>query len=96
MFAFGWWIRNHNYEVDVYTAADAIAEEVAREKMQAFGFEFENLSSSVEIRTPYTFSYVNIGGELANKDGRYARVRVLTRLDDCTYSSTSITHIDID
>jgi len=69
---------------------DVAAEEFAKEKMKAFGFEFDDLSSNLQLRHPYAYSFIKVSGKITNKDNRKAVVNVVTQIKNCKFASATI------
>lgn len=74
---------------------DLAAESLAQQKMKEFGFEFENLSSAIELRDPYIYSYVYVSGTITNKENKSAIVKVLTDIETCKFASVSIDNLEL-
>jgi hypothetical protein len=74
---------------------DTRAEVYAQEKMREFGFDFENLSSALELREPYTYSFIRVSGTIKNKSNKEAIVNVLTNVKSCKMASAHIEHLEL-
>lgn len=71
------------------------AEALAKQKMMEFGFDMEVTSSYLELRKPYIWSFVHVGGTLNNKNDKYVSVTVYTRVDTCEFSAVKIDSLNL-
>lgn len=98
----------HIYDSDIYCEkdwrdesrainhrCDLAAEELAAKKMREFGLEFEPRHSSVKVRRPYIYSFIYVEGVVTNRDGREARINVLTDIDRCRFGSVRIEDLQL-
>ncbi len=98
----------HIYDSDVYCEADwrdderAIhhqcdlqAEALAETKMKEFGLDFQAISSSIELRTPYSYSHIFVEGVVKSHENKSATVKVLASLKSCQFARVSISELNL-
>lgn len=78
-----------------YHKCDSPAEAFAQEKMAQSGFEFLPISSSLELREHYIYSFVRVRGIIKDLNNRLATIKVLVELNDCRFESAEIEYLPL-
>tara|TARA_R110002049_G_scaffold63125_7_gene168132 strand:- start:566 stop:1144 length:579 start_codon:yes stop_codon:yes gene_type:complete len=77
----------------VHHKCDLQAEALAESKLKEFGLDFKAVSSSIELRTPYSYSHIFVEGIVTSHGNKSATVKVLTALKSCQFASVSISSL---
>jgi hypothetical protein len=72
------------------------AEQLSIQKMKQLNLDFIPEHTQVTVRTPYTFSFLDVDGRLENFHQKRATVRVWVRLDSCQLSRSQIQYLDLE
>ncbi|PIP88932.1 MAG: hypothetical protein COW01_05085 [Bdellovibrionales bacterium CG12_big_fil_rev_8_21_14_0_65_38_15] len=79
----------------VHHRCDIEAEKLAQDKMKEFGFDFEVNSSSLELRSGYSYSFIFVEGKIKNKGDKLSTIKVLANLKSCQFATVSISDLTL-
>lgn len=95
----------HIYDGDIYCQEDwsednraenykcnPAVEKLAEKKMKDFGLDFTASASSIEIRTPYFYSFINVFGKVGDRN---VSIQALTNLETCKVGRVSISNLPL-